>query len=427
MSVLTVKGVLPGREKALGEGRDERNGLSFRLGQLRRRLPPRSWRQNQAQLRVTGNIAQLGVSAGAPDVVEGAAVSIPDLLHQLLVAPRALRLGGARDRRLARRRGSVRRGLGRHARLELRRVSGRGGGTVSALVGHIDEIGVIATHVNDEGFISIRRIGGFSAEPLVGQRVEFLSGVKGLVARRRDSAARPSERKAADIKELHVDIGARDGAEARSLVQPGDAAVLGAEPAELPTAASSRVRSTTGSAHTSRSSPHGGRRRRARQVTSSRSPRPRRRSAVTARAPRSSRSSPISRWSSTSRRRATRPAPIRAMTEHTPWAAAPRSSAVPYCIRDSSSSSSRRRTRKGSRTRSRSPAGIRAPTPTTRTSAAAACPRPSSRCRCATCIRRASWPSSPTSRTRSGSPSLPAAARARPEPRAVAFEACPPP
>ncbi len=93
---------------------------------------------------------------------------------------------------------------------------------------------MIATHVDDEGFVSIRRIGGFSAEPLVGQRVEFLSGVKGLVARRRDSATRPSERKAADIKELHVDIGARDGDEARSLVRPGDAAVLSAEPAELP-------------------------------------------------------------------------------------------------------------------------------------------------------------------------------------------------
>jgi len=114
------------------------------------------------------------------------------------------------------------------------RVAGHSGGPVSALVGHIDEIGVIATHVDDEGFIAIRRIGGFGVEPLIGHRVEFLSGVKGLIARRRDVGTPASERKPVTINDLHIDIGARDGAEARGLVRTGDAAVLSAEPAELP-------------------------------------------------------------------------------------------------------------------------------------------------------------------------------------------------
>ena len=161
-------------------------------------------------------------------------MSIPDLLLQLLTSPAP---SGSEERAAA----VWRAAAAPFAEVSsdtlgstFARVAGRGGGPVCALVGHIDEIGVIATHVDDRGFVSIRRIGGFAAEPLVGQRVEFLTGVKGLVARRRDTTTPQSDRKRADIKDLHVDVGARDGDEARSLVQPGDAAVLTAEPTELP-------------------------------------------------------------------------------------------------------------------------------------------------------------------------------------------------
>ncbi len=172
---------------------------------------------------------------GPPYVKIGsAAVSIPDLLHRLLTAPAP---SGSEELAAA----VWREAAAPFAEVSsdtlgstFARVPGRAGGPVCALVGHIDEIGVIATHVDERGFVSIRRIGGFGVEPLVGQRIEFLSGVKGLVAPKRDTSARASERKVAEIKELHVDIGARDGDEARSLVRPGDAAVLSAEPGELP-------------------------------------------------------------------------------------------------------------------------------------------------------------------------------------------------
>jgi len=112
------------------------------------------------------------------------------------------------------------------------RVAGSAGGPSCAVVGHMDEIGFIATHVDDQGFVAIRRVGGFVAEPLVGQRVEFLTGVKGVAARRRETTP-TSERKLADIKDLHVDVGARDAEEARRLVRPGDVGVIAAEPLEL--------------------------------------------------------------------------------------------------------------------------------------------------------------------------------------------------
>jgi putative aminopeptidase FrvX len=112
------------------------------------------------------------------------------------------------------------------------RVRGAAGGPSCALVGHIDEIGFIATHVDDQGYVAIRRVGGYLAEPLVGQRVEFLSGVQGIVARRAETTP-PGERKAADIKDLHIDLGVADAEAARALVRAGDAGVIAAEPFEL--------------------------------------------------------------------------------------------------------------------------------------------------------------------------------------------------
>ncbi len=161
-------------------------------------------------------------------------MSIPDLLHELLTSAAP---SGSEERAAAVWRAAAApfaEVSGDTLGSSFARVGGQAGGPVCALVGHIDEIGVIATHVDDRGFVAIRRIGGFTAEPLVGQRVEFLTGVKGLVARRRDTSSPQADRKQAQIKDLHVDIGARDADEARSLVRPGDAAVLSAEPTELP-------------------------------------------------------------------------------------------------------------------------------------------------------------------------------------------------
>jgi putative aminopeptidase FrvX len=112
------------------------------------------------------------------------------------------------------------------------RVAGTAGGPSCALIGHMDEIGFIATHLDEQGYVAIRRVGGYNPEVLVGQRVEFLSGVRGVVARRREQGA-PGERKPARIEDLHVDVGARDAGEAGARVRPGDVGVFAAEPLEL--------------------------------------------------------------------------------------------------------------------------------------------------------------------------------------------------
>jgi putative aminopeptidase FrvX len=106
------------------------------------------------------------------------------------------------------------------------------------VMGHIDEIGLIVTHIDDEGFLWFRTVGGWDAQILVGQRIllDTLAGpVSGVVGKKPVHLLREEERKrVAEVRDLHIDIGARDGAQAGKLVRIGDVAVIDAEPVELP-------------------------------------------------------------------------------------------------------------------------------------------------------------------------------------------------
>lgn len=118
------------------------------------------------------------------------------------------------------------------------RVPGAGTGPSLAIVGHIDEIGLIVTHIDDAGFLRFVGVGGWDPPILIGQRVEVATQagpVPGVIGKKPVHLLKPDERdKAAKLTDLHIDIGARDGDEARALVRVGDVAVIAAEPVELP-------------------------------------------------------------------------------------------------------------------------------------------------------------------------------------------------
>ena len=118
------------------------------------------------------------------------------------------------------------------------RVKGTGGGPTLAIVGHIDEIGLIVTHIDDDGFLRFTGVGGWDAQILVGQRVEVATRdgvVPGAIGKKPIHLLKDEERKkVAELKELHIDIGAKDGDEARELVRVGDVAVIAGDPLELP-------------------------------------------------------------------------------------------------------------------------------------------------------------------------------------------------
>jgi putative aminopeptidase FrvX len=121
----------------------------------------------------------------------------------------------------------------------LARVAGTGDGPRLAVVGHIDEIGLIVTHVDDQGFLHFTGVGGWDPQILVGQRVEVITRegrVPGVIGRKPIHLIRDSEerKKVVELKDLHVDIGAADGDDARGRVRVGDVAVIAGDPVEMP-------------------------------------------------------------------------------------------------------------------------------------------------------------------------------------------------
>src|SRR5919199_1874003 len=118
------------------------------------------------------------------------------------------------------------------------RVAGTDGGPSLAIVGHIDEIGLIVHHIDDEGFLWFTGVGGWDPMILVGQRVQVATRggpVSGVVGKRPIHLLKEEDRKKVPrIEELHIDVGAADGDEARALVRVGDVAVIAGEPRELP-------------------------------------------------------------------------------------------------------------------------------------------------------------------------------------------------
>jgi endoglucanase len=106
------------------------------------------------------------------------------------------------------------------------------------VMGHIDEIGLIVTHIDDEGQLWFREVGGWDPQILIGQRVTLDTAdgpLLGVVGRKPIHLLRDEERKKVpDLSDLHIDIGARDGGQARELVRVGDVAVIDAAPVQMP-------------------------------------------------------------------------------------------------------------------------------------------------------------------------------------------------
>ncbi len=117
------------------------------------------------------------------------------------------------------------------------RVAGTAGGPTVAVIGHIDEIGVHVSHIDDEGYLRFGEVGGWDPVVLVGQRVRITTRggpVIGVIGRKPVHLLKgPDREKSPQIKDLHIDIGAEDGDEARSMVRIGDTAVIDAEPIEI--------------------------------------------------------------------------------------------------------------------------------------------------------------------------------------------------
>ncbi|MDE6576521.1 MAG: M20/M25/M40 family metallo-hydrolase [Opitutales bacterium] len=104
------------------------------------------------------------------------------------------------------------------------------------LSGHMDELGFAVKYIDEKGFISFDAIGGHDRGILMGRRVRILTkhgdvfGVTGKKAVH--MLEEEEENKTTKLHDMWIDIGAKDEAEAKSMVSIGDPIVYEtAEPA----------------------------------------------------------------------------------------------------------------------------------------------------------------------------------------------------
>lgn len=97
----------------------------------------------------------------------------------------------------------------------------KGNGPRVMFSAHMDSIGLVATHIDEKGFVYVGALGGVSAKKVLYTPVRFQNGTKGLICA--ENGADVDKLKVGDLR---VDIGAANGEEAKKLVQVGDGLVF---------------------------------------------------------------------------------------------------------------------------------------------------------------------------------------------------------
>ena len=106
------------------------------------------------------------------------------------------------------------------------------------LAGHIDEIGLIITYIDDDGYCYIAGIGGWDSQVLVGQRIRIMGRngeVFGVIGKKPIHVIKAEDRKkASQMTDLWIDIGATSRENAEERVSVGDAGVIDSRTIDFP-------------------------------------------------------------------------------------------------------------------------------------------------------------------------------------------------
>lgn len=95
------------------------------------------------------------------------------------------------------------------------------------LAGHLDEIGFMVTHITSKGYLRFIQLGGWWPHNILSQRVKVKTRKGehlGIIGSKPPHALEKEEReKVMKLKDLYIDIGAKDEADAKAMgVRPGD-------------------------------------------------------------------------------------------------------------------------------------------------------------------------------------------------------------
>ncbi|MGE4548495.1 MAG: M42 family metallopeptidase [Intestinibacillus sp.] len=96
----------------------------------------------------------------------------------------------------------------------------KGSGRKILLAAHMDSIGVVATYIDDRGFIRFSTVGGIFKGDLLNIQVRFANGTRGVI-----SYEEKTPFKDLALENLFIDVGAVCREEAEKLVRVGDFAV----------------------------------------------------------------------------------------------------------------------------------------------------------------------------------------------------------
>ncbi len=97
------------------------------------------------------------------------------------------------------------------------------------LSAHMDEVGFMITEITDEGYLRFGNVGGIDPRVLSGRhvRIHDKAPVPGVIASKAIHLQTAEERtKVIPVRKLYMDIGAKDKADAESMVSIGDWAVF---------------------------------------------------------------------------------------------------------------------------------------------------------------------------------------------------------
>lgn len=100
------------------------------------------------------------------------------------------------------------------------------------MAAHMDEVGLIVTHVTDEGYLKFEFVGGVDRRVAIGKSVvlgnQAVRGIIGLKAIH--LVSREERKKTPKTDSMYIDIGAKNKEEALKLVQPGTYGSFVSEP-----------------------------------------------------------------------------------------------------------------------------------------------------------------------------------------------------
>lgn len=105
----------------------------------------------------------------------------------------------------------------------------KGSGLRIMIAAHMDQIGVIITHIDEKGFLRFAAVGGISAQNSIHRRVQFKNGITGVIG---------FESEIVDVKDIqlsrmYIDIGASGRSDAQKQIHVGDIAIYDATFSEI--------------------------------------------------------------------------------------------------------------------------------------------------------------------------------------------------